>query len=185
MKIKKIVAASLLAAMLSMPAMAIDFVCEPEDDNAVTYSVFFYGAHHLETTFFKYARENNQDEYWIRLSSFGIRDKLLKNITLVIDDASYTLTAVVPDFDVNTVASISLRTGDRATFRSNTRFYELTPEMVQRIITAKTIFIKYDTYKEIRQITPIKDDSMAFIKQAFSLDYKNYPDYWKPRDGKA
>lgn len=114
---------SLLVAFCIPPVNAIEFVCEPEDNDAVSYSVFFYGATQLETMYIKLAPSNHQDEYWLRMSEIAMRDKVLNKITIDIDGKTYDLTSTQPDFDADTVASVTY-VGPRD-MRTNVRFFRL------------------------------------------------------------
>lgn len=174
---------SLLVAFCIPPVNAIEFVCEPEDNDAVSYSVFFYGATQLETMYIKLAPSNHQDEYWLRMSEIAMRDKVLNKITIDIDGKTYDLTGTQPDFDADTVASVTY-VGPRD-MRTNVRFFRLSPEIVQGMKTAKSVKIRYSTYKILNQIAPLKSSHLENINKAFSLEYEQYPEYWKPRDEKG
>ena len=189
MKLKKLLLSCSLALMLSAsPAWAIDFVCEPEDNNAASYSVFFYCNNKMEVTFIKYAPETHQDEYWLRLSGIGVKDKLLNKITLTISGTPYELTASNPTFDISSVAVTTMRNyspglfGSGPSLRTNIRFFKLTPDMVEQLQTAKDVTLKYDTFKRINQSAPVREDSLVLINKAFTLEYEQYPEYWKPND---
>lgn len=171
---------SLLLAFFISPVSAIEFVCEPEDNNAVSYNVFFYGATQLETMFIKLAPSNHQNEYWLRMSELSMRDKVLNQITIDIDGKTYDLTSTTPDFDADTVASVTY-VGEPA-MRTNIRFFRLSPEIVQGMRAAKSVKIRYSTYKILNQIAPLKPSHLENINKAFALEYEQYPEYWKPRD---
>lgn len=51
--------------------------------------------------------------------------------------------------------------------------------------TAKSVKIRYSTYKILNQIAPLKSSHLENINKAFSLEYEQYPEYWKPRDEKG
>ncbi len=171
---------SLFFAFYFSPVNAIEFICEPEDHDAVSYNVFFYGATQLETMFIKLAPSNHQDEYWLRMSELSPRDKVLNAISIDIDGKKYDLISTTPDFDADTVASVTY-VGEPA-MRTNIRFFKLSPEIVQGFKTAKSVKIRYSTYKILNQIAPLKTSHLENINKAFSLEYEQYPEYWKPRD---
>ena len=179
---KMLLALSMLASLSAPSAQAIDFYCEPEDDNTVSYSAFFYGATKLETTYIKLAPKSHQDEYWLRMSEISVRDKILDTITINIDGSKYKIKSSTPDFDTSAVASVSYSVAGNEFMRTNIRFFKLTPEIVSKLRTAKNAYIIYSTYKIINQTAPLKDSHLAVVNKAFSLEYEQYPEYWKPRD---
>lgn len=66
--------------------------------------------------------------------------------------------------------------------RTNIRFFKLTPEIASKLRTAKKVYIIYSTYKIINQTALLKDSHLAVVNKAFSLEYEQYPEYWKPRN---
>lgn len=180
---KALLAMSMMAMLSWTPAQAIDFYCEPEDDNTVSYSAFFYGATKLETTYIKLAPKSHKDEYWLRMSELSARDKVLDTIIINIDDSKYLIKSSTPDFDTTSVASVSYsNTAGTESMRTNIRFFKLTPEIVSKLRTAKKVYIIYSTYKIINQTALLKDSHLAVVNKAFSLEYEQYPEYWKPRN---
>ncbi|WP_302485282.1 hypothetical protein [uncultured Megasphaera sp.] len=179
---KALLAMSMMAMLSWTPAQAIDFYCEPEDDNTVSYSAFFYGATKLETTYIKLAPKSHQDEYWLRMSEISVRDKILDTIIINIDGSKYKIKSSIPDFDTSAVASVSYSVAGSEFMRTNIRFFKLTPEIVSKLRTAKKVYIIYSTYKIINQTALLKDSHLAVVNKAFSLEYEQYPEYWKPRN---
>lgn len=131
---KALLAMSMMAMLSWTPAQAIDFYCEPEDDNTVSYK--------LETTYIKLAPKSHKDEYWLRMSELSARDKVLDTIIINIDDSKYLIKSSTPDFDTTSVASVSYsNTAGTESMRTNIRFFKLMPEIVSKLRTAKKVYI--------------------------------------------
>ena len=175
---KRILFALSMLLMLSVaPVNAIDFYCEPEDNNAVSYSSYFYQSDDIPATYIKLAPKSHEDEYWVRLMVISIRDKILNTISFNIDGSEYVIKSSKPDFDTNAVASVSLThaLAEHGLF-TNIRFFRLSPEIVSKFRTAKKVYMVYSTYKVLNQVAPLNKEQLD------ALEYEQYPEYWKPGD---
>lgn len=173
-------------SLISFPVFAVDIVCEPESDTAVSYGIYSV-PQNVEVTFVKYATNNNQDDYWIRISERSQKDKLLYDMTLIIDGQPYRLLAIPPD-DKHAEASLSMIEQSTsavaftipATVRTPFRYYPLAPELVDKLENAKSASIIYNKVKRINIKIDLTPDFLAKIQNGFKLTYVDYPKYWKP-----
>lgn len=186
MNIKKSLLCLAAATMFAAPAFAIDFSCEPEDNDAFSYGVLTNADDYLETTFVKYTPHNGQDQYWLRAS--GTKGaKLLQTIVLDIDGVKYTINSSDPT-SIQANASITkLRSFigsfiDGGPVDRTTRYFNITPEIANALRHAKTVRITFSTHKILNDSTQFSDKYLSLVQQAYSLEYKDYPEYWKPID---
>ena len=187
---KKILLSLAVASMLSIPAFANDFVCEPESDTAISYAAYDVLSGEWETTFVNYVHSDETHEYWLRLAFRGRTTKVLHYCTLEIDGESYRLTATpIDDKHYYAAQSISLNqakswdAGDNGILLVTApRYYPLTAEMAQKLATAKEVKLTVQRLQRINTELIPNDKMMKDLRKAYTLGYADFENEWKPKD---
>ena len=187
---KKLLLSLAVASMISIPAFANDFVCEPESDTAVSYAAYDVLSGEWETTFVNYVNSDETHEYWLRLAFRGRTTKVLHYCTLEIDGESYRLTAIpIDNKHFYAALSISLNKakagsgGDEGILLVTApRYYPLTQEMAQKLATAKKVKLTVQRLQRINTELIPNDKMMNDLKKAYTLNYADFENEWKPKD---
>ena len=188
---KKFLLSLAVASMISIPAFANDFVCEPESDTAVSYAAYDVLSGEWETTFVNYVNSDETHEYWLRLAFRGRTTKVLHYCTLEIDGESYRLTAIpFDDKHYYAAQSISLNRakpgnggGDFGILLVTApRYYPLTEEMARKLTTAKKVKLTVQRLQRINTELIPNDKMMKDLKKAYTLNYSDFEKEWKPKD---
>lgn len=186
MKIKKLLALVALSSALTFPSFAYKDVYEPENDDAVSFSTYSVEKQSTEVVFTKYAKAGGNDDYWIRLSRRQNGEKILHYIFLNIDGVNYRITAMIPTYEQAMAAQTTIDKQSSSIFgvmpiaRTAFRYYPLSREMVDKINTAKSIYILYSRYNRLNMKFEIPADFLSEIQKNFKLEFKDFPEYWHP-----
>ncbi len=186
---KKVLLSLAIASMLSIPAFANDFVCEPESDTAVSYAAYDVLSGEWETTFVNYVNSDESHEYWLRLAFRGRTTKVLHYCTLEIDGEVYRLTATpIDDKHYYAAQSISLNVsnpyrGDQSILLVTApRYYPLTAEIAQKLVTAKDVKLTVQRLQRINTELIPNNKMMKDLRKAYTLNYSDFENEWKPKD---
>ncbi|MCI6223382.1 MAG: hypothetical protein MR631_08155 [Selenomonadales bacterium] len=156
---------------------AARYVFEKENARAVSYSVQNIQGFQNEFVLVNYASKDAANEYWLRLN-LRKQGKISHDIKLDIDGTRYILEAVEkPDNKYYNAAS-SIFNG----YPGLIRFYNLSPELVQKIRNAKQLKITFDidwyTHPELNNTVVVENDFLKKFNYIAGLTYQDFPNYW-------
>lgn len=156
---------------------AARYVFEKENARAVSYSVQNIQGFQNEFVLVNYASKDAANEYWLRLN-LRKQGKISYDIKLDIDGTRYILEAVEkPDNKYYNAAS-SMFNG----YSGLIRFYNLSPELVQKIRNAKQLKITFDidwyTHPELNNTVVVENDFLKKFNYIAGLTYQDFPNYW-------
>lgn len=186
MKMKKLLLLVALSSVLAFSSFAYKDVYEPENDDAVSFSTYSVEKQSTEVVFTKYAKADGNDDYWVRLSRRQNGEKILHYIFLNIDGVNYRITAMVPTYEQAMTAQTTIDKQSSSIFgimpiaRTAFRYYPISPELVTKISTAKSIYILYSRFNRLNMKFDIPSDFLAEIQKNFKLEFKDFPKYWHP-----
>lgn len=190
---KKLLVATLVASMLvASTCLAEQVAYEPEDGGGASFSTHdFIKSGRTDIYYTHYVTKDNTSEHWFRISYSGSSIKLLDNMSLIIDGTRYDITAVPNPGEKYTLAGLSLIDnrdhivpfgGFVSTPRSNTRFFVLSDEQVEKLKTAKQVKIIIHTTYAVNLKLDIKDKFLASINKMNSYQLIDLNELWKPKD---
>lgn len=192
---KKLLAAVLAATMLaSSPCFAEQVAYEPEDGGGASFSTHDLIEHRIismDIYYTHYVTKDDASEHWFRISCSGSRVKLLDHMSLLVDGERYDIQAVQNPSDKYILAGASLIDnknhivpfgGFVAAARSNTRFFVLTDEQVQKMKSAKQVKLILHTTKAINMKFDITDKFLASINKMNGYQLADLGSLWKPND---
>lgn len=186
---KSLIALTLtVAALLSVPSYAYKDVYEPESDTSVSYSTYSLEKGTSEVVFSKLASKDGLDQYWIRLSRRQNREKLLHYMILDIDGEQIRLTASAPTYWQENAATSTVDNealgflGPVGIQRTPFRYFNLSPEIVQKIMNANHITIYYSRLNRLNMAFDIDDKFLQAIKKNFSYAFSDFESVskWHP-----
>jgi len=192
---KKAVIAVFTASLLTAGVcMAEQTAYEPEDGGGASFSTHDFISHRIigmDIYYTNYVNPNHSHEHWFRISCSGSRVKLLDHMSLIIDGTRYDIQALPSPSEKYILAGYSLVDnknhlvpfgGFVASARSNTRFFILTDEQVEKLKTAQNAKIVLDTTKAVNMKFDITKDFLASINKMNGYELADLSNLWHPND---
>ena len=174
----------LLAAILFTSPCFAKTACEWESDNAVSYTANQdKGGTSIQVYFVNYAKSNGENEYWIRLLSGRPNNKILHWASLYIDGEEFKLKAIENPSEKYSLAGSSFYNFLYVNPSTDIpRYFTLSKEIIDKILTAKEIYIIYNMQTSINRKIGYSDEKLREVKDMMICTFSEHDKYWKPTD---
>jgi len=187
MKNSRIFLFVILFSVITSICFAYNEAYEPEDNDAVSFSSYSVEGGNAEITFVNYVTKDNVHEYWMRLANGWHHTKLLNYITLSIDDVPYNITAIPNPSEKYSLAGQTLIDNSNnngfmmaSKSRSGFRYYSLSPEIAQKLQSAKKVYFIYNMVSHVNIHVNIPEKFLNNIKKMYAFSYADFAEHWKP-----